>query len=239
MATYKGRHCIAGTGATGAQGIQGNKGDKGDAATVAVNSTVTLAPGSQAKVENEGDSHNAKFKFSIPRGDKGEKGDNATITIGSVTKGTDPAVTNSGTATNAVLNITLPKGDTGVSVSTVTPYYLATSQSQGITKDSSGWTNSAQLMSSVNKYLWCYHKFTFTNNTTTSTNPVVIGVYGDKGDRGTTDYNDLTNKPIVNGVVSYQSDINTKQLRNIRFATEEPKASDGINGDIWVVFSDE
>lgn len=63
MATYKGRHCIAGTGATGAQGIQGNKGDKGDAATVAVSSTVTLAPGSQAKVENEGDSHNAKFKF--------------------------------------------------------------------------------------------------------------------------------------------------------------------------------
>ena len=34
MATYKGRHCIAGTGATGAQGVQGNKGDKGDAATV-------------------------------------------------------------------------------------------------------------------------------------------------------------------------------------------------------------
>ena len=90
MATYKGRHCIAGTGATGAQGVQGNKGDKGDAATVAVSSTVTLAPGSQAKVENEGDSYNAKFKFSIPRGDKGEKGDNATITIGSVTKGTDP-----------------------------------------------------------------------------------------------------------------------------------------------------
>lgn len=52
------------------KGIQGNKGDKGDAATVAVSSTVTLAPGSQAKVENEGDSHNAKFKFSIPRGDR-------------------------------------------------------------------------------------------------------------------------------------------------------------------------
>mgnify|MGYP006927699677 CR=1 FL=1 len=60
MATYKGRHCIAGTGATGAQGVQGNKGDKGDAATVAVSSTVTLAPGSQAKVENEGDSHNER-----------------------------------------------------------------------------------------------------------------------------------------------------------------------------------
>ena len=29
MATYKGRHCIAGTGATGAQGVQGPKGDPG------------------------------------------------------------------------------------------------------------------------------------------------------------------------------------------------------------------
>lgn len=239
MATYKGKHCIAGTGATGAQGKQGIQGVKGDAATIAVSSTVTLAPGSSAKVENEGDTHNAKFKFSIPRGDKGEKGDNATIKIGTVTKGTNPSVTNSGTDTNAVLNITLPKGDTGVSVSTVTPYYLASSKSQGITKDSAGWTNSAQLMSSTNKYLWCYHKFTFSNNTTSDTNPVVIGVYGDKGDVGTTNYNDLTNKPIINGAVTYQSDVTARQLRNIRFSTEEPTASDGVNGDIWVVIGDE
>lgn len=239
MATYKGKHCIAGTGATGATGAKGDKGDKGDAATITVSDTVTLEPGSLSKVENEGDLHDAKLKFSIPRGDKGEKGDNATITIGTVTKGEDPSVINSGTDTNAVLDIVLPKGDTGVSVSAVTPYYLASSNSQGITRESEGWTNSAQLMSSVNKYLWCYHKFDFTDSTTSSTNPVVIGVYGDKGDRGTTDYNDLNNKPIVNGTVTYQSDVSANQLRNIRFATEEPKASDGINGDIWVVFSDE
>lgn len=166
-------------------------------------------------------------------------GKNATIKIGTAKTGTSAAVTNSGTDTDAILNFTLPKGDQGVGISSVIPHYLASPKSQGVTRSTTGWATSAQVMTSTNKYLWCYHEFVLTNNNHLYTDATVIGVYGDKGDRGTTDYNDLTNKPIVNGVVSYQSDINTKQLRNIRFATEEPKASDGINGDIWVVFSDE
>lgn len=68
----------------------------------------------------------------------------------------------------------------------------------------------------------------------------VIGVYGDKGDPGTTDYNGLQNKPVVNGAVTaYQSDIMKSQLRNVTFSTEEPKTTDGKPGDMWVVYGDE
>lgn len=70
--------------------------------------------------------------------------------------------------------------------------------------------------------------------------PTVIGVYGDKGDPGTTDYNGLQNKPVVNGAVTaYQSDIMKSQLRNVTFSTEEPKTTDGKPGDMWVVYGDE
>ena len=63
---------------------------------------------------------------------------------------------------------------------------------------------------------------------------------GDKGDPGTTDYNGLQNKPVVNGAVTaYQSDIMKSQLRNVTFSTEEPKTTDGKPGDMWVVYGDE
>lgn len=76
--------------------------------------------------------------------------------------------------------------------------------------------------------------------TTSSSTPTVIGVYGDKGDPGTTDYNGLQNKPVVNGAVTaYQSDIMKSQLRNVTFSTEEPKTTDGKPGDMWVVYGDE
>ena len=95
-------------------------------------------------------------------------------------------------------------------------------------------------MTSTNKYLWCYHEFVLTNNNHLYTTPTVIGVYGDKGDPGTTDYNGLQNKPVVDGAVTaYQSDIMKSQLRNVTFSTEEPKTTDGKPGDMWVVYGDE
>lgn len=57
------------------QGSQGPKGDKGDAATIAVGSTVTTAPGTDASVTNTGTTSAAVFDFEIPRGEKGPKGD--------------------------------------------------------------------------------------------------------------------------------------------------------------------
>lgn len=167
-------------------------------------------------------------------------GKNATIKIGTAKTGTSAAVTNSGTDTDAILNFTLPKGDQGVGISSVIPHYLANPKSQGVTRSTTGWATSAQVMTSTNKYLWCYHEFVLTNNNHLYTTPTVIGVYGDKGDPGTTDYNGLQNKPVVNGAVTaYQSDIMKSQLRNVTFSTEEPKTTDGKPGDMWVVYGDE
>ena len=165
-------------------------------------------------------------------------GKNATIKIGTAKTGASAAVTNSGT--DAILNFTLPKGDQGVGISSVIPHYLASPKSQGVTRSTTGWATSAQVMTSTNKYLWCYHEFVLTNNNHLYTTPTVIGVYGDKGDPGTTDYNGLQNKPVVNGAVTaYQSDIMKSQLRNVTFSTEEPKTTDGKPGDMWVVYVDE
>jgi len=61
-------------------------GTKGDAATITVGTVTTGAPGSSAIVSNSGDTHSAKFDFTIPTG-KGYGGTSVTaLTIGNGTK---------------------------------------------------------------------------------------------------------------------------------------------------------
>ena len=76
------------------------------------------------------------------------------------------------------------KGEDGVSIKTITEYYLATSASSGVTRQTSGWTTSVQAINATKKYLWNYECVEFSDNTFHYTDPVVIGVYGDKGDKG-------------------------------------------------------
>ena len=72
-------------------------------------------------------------------------------------------------------------GDTGVGISSVTEYYLATASSSGVTTSTSGWTTSIQTVTATKKYLWNYEVITYSNGTTSTTTPVIIGTYGDKG----------------------------------------------------------
>jgi len=58
-------------GATGATGATGPTGPTGSAATIAVGTTTTGAPGTSASVANSGSSSAAVFDFTIPRGDVG------------------------------------------------------------------------------------------------------------------------------------------------------------------------
>ena len=83
---------------------EGKKGDPGTAATVAVDSTVTLAPGSDAKVTNTGTSSAAKFKFEIPKGEKGDPGKDGTGagTVTGIDAGSGIAVADNTTATPKV-----------------------------------------------------------------------------------------------------------------------------------------
>ena len=55
-------------------GSNGTNGSNGEAATIAINNTVTLNPGSSATVTNIGSSSAALFDFGIPAGATGETG---------------------------------------------------------------------------------------------------------------------------------------------------------------------
>jgi hypothetical protein len=62
-------------GVDGKDGHDGKDGADGQAASVTVDSTVTGEPGTNANVENVGDSTNARLIFTIPRGAQGAKGE--------------------------------------------------------------------------------------------------------------------------------------------------------------------
>ena len=114
-------------GATGPQGPPGTgaTGAQGPAATIAVGTTTTGAPGTNASVTNSGTSGAAIFNFTVPAGATGATGSAgsagaagaaASVTVGTTTTGaagTNAIVTNSGTSSAAVLNFTIPKGADG------------------------------------------------------------------------------------------------------------------------------
>lgn len=72
----------------------------------------------------------------------------------------------------------------GKGISSVTEYYLATSLSSGVTTSTSGWTTTVQTLTATNKYLWNYEVISYTVGNPTTTTPVIIGTYGEKGDTG-------------------------------------------------------
>ena len=91
--------------------VPGPTGPAGTAATIAIGSTLTGAPGTNAIVTNTGTTNNAVLNFTIPRGEPGINGQNATIEIGTTNtlpSGSQATVTNSGTPTNAILNFGIP-----------------------------------------------------------------------------------------------------------------------------------
>lgn len=77
------------------------------------------------------------------------------------------------------------EGAPGRSIETITEYFLATSANSGVTRSTPGWTTTFQPVTNEKKYLWSYKKITYKNPTGEEyIEPVIIGVYGDKGDTG-------------------------------------------------------
>ena len=98
-------------------------------------------------------------------------------------------------------------GDTGIGIKQVDNYYLATNASSNVTISTSGWTTTVQSVSSSKKYLWNYEKITYTDNTTSNTDPCIIGAYGDtgsKGDKGDKGDTGVTGNGIKSIVEHYQ-----------------------------------
>ena len=76
-------------------------------------------------------------------------------------------------------------GTAGKGIKSITEYYLATSASSGVTTGTSGWTTAVQTITAAKKYLWNYEVTAYTDGSSTKSSPVIIGVYGDKGETGT------------------------------------------------------
>lgn len=62
-------------------------------------------------------------------------------------------------------------------------YYLATSQSTGVTTETAGWTTDIQTIDYSNKYLWNYEEVVYSIGSSDISEPVIMGFYG-KGDTG-------------------------------------------------------
>lgn len=70
----------------------GLRGPRGFFGRVEIGTTSTLAPGSQATVENTGTDTEAILNFGIPEGEKGDKGDTGVSTFVRVHHGTNANV---------------------------------------------------------------------------------------------------------------------------------------------------
>lgn len=76
-------------------------------------------------------------------------------------------------------------GTAGKGIKSITEYYLATSAGSGVTTGTSGWTTSVQTITAAKRFLWNYEVTAYTDGSSTKSSPVIIGVYGDKGEAGT------------------------------------------------------
>ena len=66
----------------------------------------------------------------------------------------------------------------------ITNYYLATSETEGVTKDRSDWTDTIQSISADKKYLWNYEVIKLADGTTYETEPCIIGNFAENGSNG-------------------------------------------------------
>lgn len=108
-------------------------------------------------------------------------------------------------------------GTNGIGISSIVNKYAVSSSNSTAP---SSWSNTPQTMTATNKYLWNYEIITYSNNTTYTSTPAVIGTYGEKGDKGNTGTG-------VKDVVAeyYLSSSNTTQTGG-SWSTSQPKYKD-------------
>ncbi len=75
-------------------------------------------------------------------------------------------------------------GTNGRGISSVVEYYLATTESSGVTRAHAGWTSAVQHVSASAPYLWNYERVNYTDGTYYETDPALIGNWSDDGSDG-------------------------------------------------------
>ncbi|HFU3707581.1 TPA: hypothetical protein ACGOY7_001169 [Streptococcus suis] len=119
----------------------------------------------------------------------GSQGFNTTVSTGKAYFGTcttysDTNPTGADPTDYRRYNWSKTKGDDGRGIVRTTHYFLATAQGSGVTASTSGWTTTAQYTSESKKYLWNYTVTEYSDNTSQTSIPIIIGVHGAKGEKG-------------------------------------------------------
>ena len=97
---------------------------------------------------------------------------------------------NTSTSDPVIIGVYGDKGDTGDTgadgkgIESIVEYYLVSSKKTGVTTTTSGWSTSIPTITSTSKYLWNYEVITYNDASNTTTDPKIIGAYGDKGSTG-------------------------------------------------------
>ncbi|HEL1741111.1 TPA: phage tail protein [Streptococcus suis] len=116
--------------------------------------------------------------------DNGSQGFSTTDSVNKTYIGTYTDYVQADSTDYRVYKWTLIKGADGNGIANVTNYYLATTASTGVTRSTAGWTTTPQTITSAKRYHWNYRVELYTDGTSKTTEPAIIGVYGDKGDTG-------------------------------------------------------
>jgi hypothetical protein len=135
------------------------------------------------------------------------------------------------------------QGNTGKGIKSVAEYYLASSLSEGVTTATSGWQPTMQPLSEVDKYLWNYELITYTDNTTETLDPVIIGVYGDRGAMGPTGDNAVTFQIYSNNGYALSTSVPTILLQTFAYLGDVEITAGATfqwyryNGTDWIAVS--
>lgn len=114
----------------------------------------------------------------------GSQGFSTTDSVNKTYIGTYTDYTQADSTSYSAYKWTLIKGADGNGIANVTNYYLATTASYGVTKTTTGWTTTPQQISMDKRYLWNYRVELYTDGTSKTTYPAIIGVHGEKGVTG-------------------------------------------------------
>lgn len=140
------------------------------------------------------------------------------------------------TTTPVIIGVFGNTGNAGKGIKSVTEYYLATTLSSDVTTSTTGWTTTMQTLTDTNKYLWNYELITYTDNTTTTINPIIIGVYGDTGTPGRPGFDAVTFQ--VYSSNGYALSINTPTVTLQTFAYVGDVAITADATYQWYIYND-